>query len=152
MTAWSHLPNAAHIDQVLAHIQSFSIRPIPACDAARNTAWNAAWGELWNAERDAAWISAKRAARNALRDVTWEVAAVSVARDAARDAIMALIAYDHCDRYLTMTSDHLAVWSKLNADPASVLLLPYVTFMGTANALGVPAHLTQAQSIQTKAT
>ena len=53
MNAWSHLPNAAVIDEVLK-----SLRKQPkAWDAARGAAWDAAWdaagGAAWDAARGA---------------------------------------------------------------------------------------------------
>lgn len=50
-TAWANLPNAAHIDRVLADLKA---RP-EAWDAARD----AAWGAAWDAARDAAWGTAR---------------------------------------------------------------------------------------------
>jgi hypothetical protein len=46
-TAWAHLPNAKHIDAVLADVKA---RP-EAWAAARD----AVWGAVWDAARDAAW-------------------------------------------------------------------------------------------------
>ena len=49
-TEWSHLPNAAHIDAVLA-----SVKANPDdWNAARNAAWYAAWYAARNAALDAA--------------------------------------------------------------------------------------------------
>ena len=42
-TAWTHLPNAAHIDRVLAHLKQHPDRWDAAWDAARDAAWDAAW-------------------------------------------------------------------------------------------------------------
>ena len=51
MNAWSHLPNAAVIDEVLK-----SLRKQPkAWDAAWDAARDAAWGATWGAARSAAW-------------------------------------------------------------------------------------------------
>ena len=38
MTAWAHLPNAAHIDQVLAHLKAHPEK--------WTAAWSAAWGVI----------------------------------------------------------------------------------------------------------
>ena len=48
-TAWAHLPNAKHIDAVLADARK---RP-GAWDAARTAAWDAAQRAAWDAARDA---------------------------------------------------------------------------------------------------
>ena len=54
-TAWAALPNARHIDRVLADLQA---RP-----DARDAAWDAARGAAWDAARAAAWDAARDAAR-----------------------------------------------------------------------------------------
>ena len=48
---WAHLPNAKHIDAVLADARK---RP-GAWDAAQRAARDAAWGAARTAARDAAW-------------------------------------------------------------------------------------------------
>jgi hypothetical protein len=140
MTAWSHLPNALHIDAVIANLGSFSIRSMPTehvvQKVAQNAAWRAAQDGVQEVSQDAAWCAARRAVYSALvltvtGDVAWN-AALDVAWDAAQDVIIALIAYDHSAQYLTMTADELAVWSKLSTEPAAILLLPYVTLMEPA--------------------
>ena len=128
MNAWSHLPNAYHIDLVIE-----SVKENPEIwDAAWNATmapWNAAsdaaWGAAWGAARSAAWGAARSAARGAARDAAWN-AARGAARDAAWNAITALIAYDDASKYLEMASDQLRFWSILSEDPAAILLLPAV--------------------------
>ena len=53
-TAWAHLPNAAHIDRVLASLAATPKAWTAAWDAARDAAWDAAWGAAGNAAWDAA--------------------------------------------------------------------------------------------------
>lgn len=43
---------------------------------------------------------------------------------AFRMTLLALVAYDDCDRYLQMSYDELQVWAKLSEQPQAVLLLP----------------------------
>ena len=43
MSEWSHLPNAGHIDAVLAHLRQHPDRWSAARDAARGAARGAAW-------------------------------------------------------------------------------------------------------------
>ncbi len=124
-TAWSHLPNAGHIDRVLASVK--------AHPEAWAEAWNAVWDAVWDEARNAAWDEARDAFYNAAR-----TAAFCAARDEARslsrspsrssawDAILALIAYDDCAQYLDMPSDKLKVWAILSENPAAILLLPAV--------------------------
>ena len=113
MSAWSHLPNAAHIDRVIT-----SLKEHPEC-------WVKAWGEVWNMAWDMAWDMASDAAR-----ITYYDAAFNAAQDAAyyaaRGSILALIMYDDAAKYLNMTVDQLRMWAILSEDPAAVLLLPAV--------------------------
>ena len=53
-TEWSHLPNAAHIDAVLASVK------------ANPDEWSAAWDAAWEAALDAAREAAYHAARYAI--------------------------------------------------------------------------------------
>ena len=62
-TAWAHLPNAKHIDAVLADVKARPEAWTTAWDAARVTAWDAAWAAagdaVWGAIRAIiAWDSA----------------------------------------------------------------------------------------------
>lgn len=113
MNAWSHLPNACHIDRIIKSAKSHP----EIWDAAWNAAWNAAWTAALNAAWNAAWSAARGAEMGA---------AMHAARDAARDATAALIAYDDASKYLEMPGDHLRIWAILSEDPAAVLLLPAV--------------------------
>ena len=82
MTAWAHLPNAKHIDAVLADVKA---RP-----------------EVWDAAQRAAW----GAARDAARDAAWG-AARSAVQDAAWGAIDALVTWDSIADLLDCTPDVL---------------------------------------------
>jgi hypothetical protein len=116
MTAWKYLPNAKHIDQVLADLKSHPDEFTAAWDAARP-------GRA--AARDAARLAARLAARDAARLAAWD-AAQDAAWGAAGDAIAALIAWDHSAKYLDMTYEELGVWAVLSEDQAASLLLTYV--------------------------
>jgi hypothetical protein len=98
-TKWSHLPNAAHIDRMLAHLKAHPDR----CAVA----WSAAWGAAWDATRGAAW---------------------GAARDDTRAAITALIAWDDCAGILDMPVDAVKFLAANGHHPA-VLLLPAVLVM-----------------------
>lgn len=126
MKAWSHLPNAHYIDWVLKSVKerhdlwiaSRSVASdavcIAACLAARAAAWDvASRGASWDAITDAAW--------DAVLGST-----MVVTRGAAWDAILALIAYDDCDQFLSMSYERLKVWAVLSEDHRAVLLLPMV--------------------------
>ena len=118
-TAWAHLPNAKHIDAVLADVKA---RP-EAWDAARVTAWGAARDAAQRAAWDAARRAARTAARTAARDAAW-----GAARRAAWDALAALIAWDSSADLLDCTPDVLRTMIDLAEPPVchqAVLLLTY---------------------------
>ena len=131
MSEWSHLPNAQHIDRVLASVE----RHPQMWHKALDSAWNAAYGAAYDAARcvsrvaayDATYDATRDAARNAAwvatRDATWDAARIA-SRGAVWGAILALVAYDDSAKYLSMTSDQLQVWALLSERPAAVLLLP----------------------------
>ena len=109
-TAWAHLPNAKHIDAVLADARK------------RPGAWDAAWGAAWDAARDAARDAAQRAAR----DAAWG-AARSAAWGAAWGAIAALVTWDSSADLLDCTPDVLRTMIDLAEPPVchqAALLLP----------------------------
>ena len=100
---WAHLPNAQHIDAVLADARK---RP-GAWDAARTAAWDAARTAAWRAARTAAW---------------------DAARTAGWDAIAALVTWDSSADLLDCTPDVLRTMIDLAEPPVchqAVLLLPY---------------------------
>ena len=121
MKEWSHLPNAHHIDWVLASLKEtpelWGVTWSAARGAARGASWDASWDAAVDAARDAAWSAAWYAARGA----GW-----SAAGDAAGDAISALVSYDDCDQFLAMSYERLKVWAVLSEDPRAILLLPMV--------------------------
>ena len=121
-TAWAHLPNAAHIDRVIASAKAnpgqwkklwVSVRPaawIGELDSTHDTTWNAAW--------EAAQCTIASQERQGLRD------AVGVeARDAAWCALLALVAYDDCAYMLDSDPGELAILAAFG-DPRAVLILP----------------------------
>ena len=110
-TAWAHLPNAKHIDAVLADVRK------------RTKAWNAAW----NAAQDAAWGAARTAAWGAAWGAAWD-AAQRAAQRAAWDAIAALVTWDSSADLLECTPDVLRTMIDLAEPPVchqAALLLPY---------------------------
>ena len=107
MNAWSHLPNAAVIDEVLK-----SLRKQPK-------AWGAAWGAAWDAARDAAWDAARDAARGAACVPVWDTD-----WSAAWDAVAALIAYDDAGKLIKQPVAHLQGLYRLDPHPMFLLLQP----------------------------
>ena len=110
-TAWAHLPNAAHIDKVLASLEAHPKK----WDAARS----AAWGAAWDAARGAARGAARDAARNAARDAAWDAA-----WGAAWYAIAALIAYDDAGQFMKLPVEQLKAMHRLDPHPMYLLLQP----------------------------
>jgi hypothetical protein len=113
-TAWAHLPNATHIDRVLASLAATPELWDAAMDAAWDDARDAAWDAAWDDARDAAWDAARGTARDAARDAAY---------NAARDAIAALIAWDDCGVFLDMPPDAVRLVAVSGHHPA-ILLLP----------------------------
>ena len=90
-TAWSHLPNAAYIDRVLADV---SANP-----------------KKWSDAYDAAWSDARDAARSDAWDAAWN----------ARGAVLALVAYDDCAHLLDGNPEHVHLMALLGSDAAILL-------------------------------
>ena len=130
-TAWAHLPNARHIDAVLADVRE---RP-EAWTTARGAAWDAAWAAAGDAVRGAAWTAAWDEARDAAGDAAWGAArgavrdaAWAAAGDAVWGAIRAIIAWDSAADLLDCTPDVLRAMIDLAEPPVchqAALLLPY---------------------------
>ena len=129
MTAWAHLPNAAHIDAILEDAQ---VRP-----KVWGKVWNAVWPtarvEAWAATRAAVHIAGRYevwyAARNASWDAGWDVA-----RDAVWSPVCTLIAWDDSAAMLDLTPDALrTIISTCDGDVKhqAVLLLPTVIARST---------------------
>jgi len=117
-TAWAHLPNAKHIDWVLASLK------------ANPEKWNAAYYTAWTAARAAAWYEARNAARYEAFDAAWYAAcdaAYDMARtkayDASRGAILALIVYDDCGYMIESEIGELKIIAAFG-DTRAILLLP----------------------------
>lgn len=130
MTAWAHLPNAAHIDQVLAHLEAHPKKWATAWDAAQSAAWNAAWSAvrdaIWKAARDAAW----KAARDATWNTTWSAVWGATWR-AAWGAISALVAYDDAVIFLPKPVEHLRMLYRIDPHPMFLLLQPAAIAMSS---------------------
>jgi len=109
MNAWSHLPNASHIDWVLESLKTHT----QLWQDIYNQAWEQAFSQAW-------WQ-----ARGQARGQAWSQA-LDQARYQASGVLLALIAYDDSVKYLSMTSDQLRVWARLSEDPRAVLLLSMV--------------------------
>jgi len=119
-TAWADLPNAKHIDRILADLKKNPDKWNAAWDAARGAAWDAArgaaWDAAWTAAWDAVWDATRDATRSAASDAAW-----TAARTAARGAILALIAYDDCAYLLDEKPEHVQMLGLLGNEKALLL-------------------------------
>ena len=123
-TAWAYLPNAPHIDRVLADLSARAEVWAAAWDAARDAAWDDARTAAWDTALDDARSAAWYAARDAAGDAAW-AAAGGAAYSAARDAIRALVAWDDCSELLDLPPDAVRLLAASGHHPA-VLLYPAV--------------------------
>jgi hypothetical protein len=121
-TEWSHLPNAIHIDRILASLKTHPEQWSMARDAARSVARSATRSVARDATWSAAWSAAWDAARSAARDTEWN-AARNAAWNVSRDAILCLIAYDDCAYMIESEVGELKILAAFG-DGKAVLLLP----------------------------
>jgi hypothetical protein len=133
---WDHLPNAKHIDDIIAsikaHPKEWSAARDAARDAARGAARVASWGAAKGAARKVEWGAAYYAARVAAGGATQ-----GAVRDAAWDAILALIAYDDCAYMLDSDPGELEILAKLG-DERAILLLPACKAFAAINKIHKP--------------
>ena len=119
--AWSHLPNAKHIDAVLADVK---VRP-EAWVLGFATVPIAVWDRAWKMSWDLASHSGRQEARDAARDAT-----VGFSGVCTRDVVGALIAWDSAADLLDCTPDVLRAMIDLAEPPVchqAALLLPSAT-------------------------
>jgi hypothetical protein len=136
-TEWAHLPNAVHIDRVIASAKANPTQWVEgrgaAWNAAREAARGAAWSKAWNTVQDAGRSVEYNAAREAAREAAWNAArsaeytamreaAYNAAQYFAQYAILALVAYDDCAHMLDSDPGELAILAAFG-DPRAILLL-----------------------------
>ena len=114
MRAWSNLPNAQLIDWVIASIDAGMTgwKPTKARSLIRIKAWQTACDQ----GRNTIWYTC--------RDTLQKVGEEHPGWFGAWNAVAALVAYDDCDQYLSMTHEELRVWAVLSEAPQAILLLP----------------------------
>jgi hypothetical protein len=117
MNAWDHLPNAVHIDRILASVKSHPELWNKAWYRARDQVWYRARGQVWEQARDQVGVRA--------RGQVWDQAWGQV-RYGARGALLALVAYDDSAKYLKLPVDQLQMLYQLTDHPACILLQPAV--------------------------
>jgi len=124
---WAHLPNAVHIDRILASVkenpEKWSAAHTAARSAAHTAAYTAARDAARDAARSAAWSAAYTAARSAAytaaRDAAWNGARGAVV--AWDDAVACCVAWDDCAYMLDMPEDALKVLRAVGNQPAVLL-------------------------------
>ncbi len=131
MSEWSHLPNAKHIDQVLASVKTYpkiwtttwpTNRTLDLYDKFRTSFLKASETEIWDTFLDSNLDSA-------LGTVPDD------AFNAVYDTLLALVVYDYSTKYLTMPSEHLKTWALLSDDPPAILLIPAISAFEQINEL-----------------
>ena len=115
MSAWSHLPNAVHIDRVLASVNSHPEVWDQSMDQVSVQARDQAWHQAWHQ----AWVQAWDQGRKQARDQVWYQV-----RHPARCSLLALITYDDSAKYLKLSIDQLQMLYHLTEHPACLLLQP----------------------------
>jgi hypothetical protein len=129
MSAWSHLPNAKHIDRIIAHVTA---NPAAWDAVVRDAAYNAAVYAVRDAAHNAAVYAVRYAAYNAAWDAAYNAAWVnmSTARDAAWDAILVLVAWDRAGGLMDSPAEQVKVLAILG-DQAAILLYPAIRAIET---------------------
>jgi hypothetical protein len=129
MSAWSHLPNAAHIDWVLVTAQMHPELWTTAWNLAQDATKDASRPLIADENRIEAWNSARDIARVIIgnANTAWYSTMILANRYAIShpvwDAIIVLIGYDDCEQYLSMSSEELQAWALVTQHPAAVFLL-----------------------------
>ena len=116
-TSWAHLPNAKHIDRILADSKKNINKWYTALESLRGAAWS---------EWDIAWDAARAVVRNDANDarvVAWNSVAAHDSRYIIRGAILALIAWDDCAYLLDEKPEDVLIFALLG-NRAAVLLYP----------------------------
>ena len=138
MSEWSHLPNAAHIDHILADIETnshnwrkpFGTETAGASYAeVNNLLGTVDWDPIWDKSKDIAYNITNREAQAVARA---NLAAWDVAWHAACFAILALIAWPESGDYLALPVDQVQVLSALG-DAKATLLLPAIGVLSCVN-------------------
>lgn len=114
-TTWAHLPNAKHIDRIIASI-------------ANNPAeWKAAWEYTsYITSINVAFTEAYNATKNSDRCESWYAvtdAVKNISYSASTDAMLALIAYDLCGLLIDYSVEQLEMLHSLGTRGA-LLMIP----------------------------
>ena len=125
-TDWAHLPNAVHIDRVLASVKANPEQWLQVRFDENNTAWLAYSAQRRRLElydtlneqgRRSSWVAARDAVQVSAQGEIGTQKWLEV-----RNAILALIAYDDCAYMLDSDPGELAILAKFD-DHRAILLL-----------------------------
>jgi hypothetical protein len=108
-TAWAHLPNAKHIDRILASVEKNPEK------------WNAVWGVAYNAAYGVAWDAVWGVAYSPVYSAAQSAARETARYSAARGAILALGAWDDCAYMLELPEDTLREMREAGNEQAILL-------------------------------
>jgi len=125
-TAWAHLPNAKHIDWVIASIK---VNP-EKWDTVRTAEWKSAWYTAFDI------VSGKEAWNEAWYTIwgtTWDPSRDN-GRNAACGSTAGLITYDDCAYMIESDIDEIKILAKLG-DQKAILLLPACIVFNETKAL-----------------
>ena len=111
-TAWAHVPNAAHIDRVLASVKKNPEKWSTARGLTADAAWDGAREAAWDVAGSAALDAVRDAARDAVRNTAWYT---------SWDAILALVAWDDCAYMLELPEDALKILRAVGNEQAILL-------------------------------
>ena len=111
-TKWAHLPNAVHIDRILASVKSHP------------DIWINSWNIKEPPEYKAAWNTALDVSlyQKSIRDAVWNEMWYRT-RDEAYCAILCLIAYDECAHMIDSCVGELRILAAFG-DQKAILMLP----------------------------
>jgi len=126
-TTWAHLPNAHHIDRILAHLRAHPqawADAYPGWSEARAKAWDVARTVVRAAGRDDAYVAARDAARSITQNAEYPAYAT------ACDAFCALIAWDDCADLLSLPEGALREMRDEGHYSARLLLPAVVALTG----------------------
>lgn len=130
MKLWAHLPNAHHIDWVIASVKANPEKWSRAWDAIHETvcyhklmrALHPVQTAALSANRHGIGVKAWEEARTSLEDADYKGSV------AAAKTVLVLIAYDDCQQYLNMSYEQLLSWALLSEN-SQVLLLLHLKWM-----------------------
>jgi hypothetical protein len=124
-TAWDHLPNKIHIDQVLVDMGKHQDLFVHVWDQVYDQARGQAYKQAWNQAHVQARIQVWKQARNQAYDQARDQARHN-AYYVARAALLALFVYDDTNKYLTIPADQAIAYGELVRDNQYILIKPYL--------------------------